>query len=107
VDAENKDLKQAEELYELILQTSNQFLKNASLDIKVLQSHNPSYEEVAKLMRRLAIIIHELSDDFAPMLAQKAIDYVCIMEKMALAIKNDDPVTLSEQVGILSKKPGC
>lgn len=101
------DLEKANNIYEEILRTSNKFLRNAkNFNIEVLKTHDPSYAELAQIMHKLAQIIHVLADDIEPMLAQKAFDYANIMEKMALAIKNNNEVELSQQLAILEKKPG-
>jgi len=99
-------LEDAQKVYEDILQTANQFLRNAQLfEIHILRDHNPSYEELARIMHQLATIVIELAVDLDPMLGQKAVDYATIMEKMGLAIRNNDKITLSEQVKLLDKKP--
>lgn len=91
----NDKLNDAQELYEIILETANKFLRNAQLfEIHVLQGHKPSYEELAEIMDMVAHIVFELADDIDPMLAQKANDYVYLMRKMAIAITNDEGVIL-------------
>lgn len=102
----NQKLNDAQNLYEDILKTANQFLRNAQLfEIQVLQDHNPSYKELAEIMGMVAHIIFELADDIDPMLAQKANDYVYLMRNMAIAIVDDDSVKLNTLVGELNAKP--
>ena len=96
----------AAKLYARILETANLFLRNANMfEISALQDHDPSYEELAKIMSQLADIIGKLIEDEEPMLAQKSIDYVTLMMNMALAIRNDQPKRLSQLADELNKKP--
>ncbi len=102
----NDRLNSAQGLYELILQTANKFLRNArQFEISVLADHKPSYAEIADIMDTVAHIVFELADDFDPMLAQKANDYVYLMRNMGIAIRNNDKVTLSNLVKELDAKP--
>lgn len=102
----NEKLKNATELYDLILEGANHFLRNAkAFEIHVLKGHDPSYEEIAEIMGSIASLIYDLADDFDPMLAQKANDYVYLMRKMAIAITNDECVELSRLVQELDAKP--
>ena len=102
----NQKLNDAQKLYELILGTANKFLRNAQLfEIQVLQNHNPTYKELADIMGMVAHIIFELADDFDPMLAQKANDYVYLMRNMAIAIVEEDRVKLGTLVSELNAKP--
>ncbi len=97
----------AQELYELILETANKFLKNAKMfEMHVLRDHNPTYEELAKIMHQVSVIIFELADDEDPMLSQKAADYAFIMKRMGKAITDDDDKLLKELTDELEKKPG-
>jgi inactivated superfamily I helicase len=100
--------KAALELYEMILQTANRFLRNANMfELSALRDHNPSYDEIAKIMKELAKTITDLADEFDPMLGQKAIDYANCMHQMALAIRKDNEVELSNLVANLQSKPFC
>jgi predicted urease superfamily metal-dependent hydrolase len=97
----------AQELYELILETANKFLKNAKMfEMHVLRDHNPTYEELAKIMHQVSVMIFELADDEDPMLSQKAADYAFIMKRMGKAITDDDDKLLKELTDELEKKPG-
>ena len=71
----------------------------------MLRDFNPSFEQLAEIMRDLADIVYDLTHENDPLLAQKALDYVEIMHKMALAIVNEDDVRLSDLVKELDKKP--
>jgi hypothetical protein len=96
----------AKELYFKILEVANLFLRNAQqFEISVLKDHDPSYEELAKIMRQVSSIVHGLVDDIDPMMAHQAIEYTSIMEKMALAIRNDDEKELRRLVEQLDRKP--
>jgi len=98
--------EQAQELYEKILTAANMFLRNAKLfEMRALQDHDPSYVELAKIMTQLAGIITTLIDDEDPLLAQKATDYVTLMMKMSLAIRNGDDIGLKSLTAELDKKP--
>jgi len=100
-------MDEAQELYELILTRANQFLRNARMfEIKVLQDHNPTYEELAKIMHKVAALIYELADDEDPMLAQKSAEYVFIMQKMAIAIREGQQDKLLELAEEMGRKPG-
>ena len=98
----------AQELYKRILQTANHFLHSAKrYEISVLQDYNPSFEELSEIMKDMATIIRGLADEIDPMLGTKALDYAQIMSTMALAITNNDDVSLQEQIVELDKKPFC
>jgi len=97
---------QAQELYFKILQVANRFLRNArQFEVSVLQDHNPSYEELAKIMKHIAGIVHNLMDDVDPMTAHQALEYAMIMEKMALAINEGNQHELDSLTNALDKKP--
>lgn len=97
----------AQELYELILETANKFLKNAKMfEMHVLRDHNPTYEELARIMHQVSAMIFELADDEDPMLSQKAAEYAFIMKRMGKAITDDDDKLLKELTDELEKKPG-
>ncbi len=96
----------AQKLYEKILEVANLFLINAQrFEIRVLRDHNPTYEELAKIMHQLTLVIYDLADDIDPMLAQKANDYVYIMRNMSIAIKEENKVLLGELTEELDQKP--
>lgn len=96
----------AQELYELILKVANKFLTNAKrFEISVLRDHNPTYEELAEIMHTVGAMVYDLTSDTDPMIAQKALDYVQIMTKMSIAIRNDDKVGLSNLTLELDQKP--
>ncbi|MBS4153538.1 hypothetical protein [Cobetia sp. MC34] len=96
----------AKSLYLKILEVGNLFLRNAQqFEISELQGHNPSYDELAKIMRHVAGIIHGLVDEIDPMMAHQAIEYTSIMEKMALAIVAGDQNELDQQAKALYEKP--
>lgn len=96
----------AKELYYKVLQVANHFLRNAQqFEVAVLQGHNPTYAELARIMRQVAGIVHGLMDDIDPMMAHQAIEYTGIMEKMALAINSGDQGSLNQLVEELDKKP--
>ena len=101
-------MEDAQELYVLILQTANKFLRSAQLfEISVLKDFNPSFEELARIMRQVADVVYTLSHDDDPWLAQKAIEYVDIMHHMALAVIGEDELRLKELVRELDEKPFC
>lgn len=96
----------ARELYDKVLRSANYFLTNAKrFEIRILQDHKPSYEEVAKIMRQLADMVHELMDDVDPHMAHQAIEYTTIMEQMALAIREENREKLDELTRTLDAKP--
>jgi predicted urease superfamily metal-dependent hydrolase len=96
----------AQKLYELILETANKFLRNARMfEMHVLRDHNPTYEELAKIMHQVSTVIFELADDVDPMLSQKAADYAFIMKRMGKAITDNDDKLLEELAEELDKKP--
>jgi len=97
----------AQRLYNLVIQTSNQFLHNCKhFAIEVLRTETPTYAEVALLMRQVAGIIEVLADDFDPMMGQKAHEYCELMSQMGVAIDCGDRVALSTLVAELERKPG-
>lgn len=96
----------AYQLYSKILQTANRFLRNAQqFEISELQNHEPTYDEVAKILRQVSGIVHGLVDDIDPMMAHQAIEYTSIMEKMAVAIHNSDQEELNSLTKRLDEKP--
>lgn len=99
-------MDQAQSLYLRVLEVANLFLRNAQqFEVSVLQGHNPSYAELAKIMRQVSGIVHNLVDDIDPMKAHQAIEYTSIMEKMALAINEEDQESLDRLVEQLDQKP--
>lgn len=99
-------MDQAQRLYLKVLEVANHFLRNAQqFEVSVLQGHNPSYQELAKIMRQVSTIVHNLVDDIDPMMAHQAIEYTAIMEKMALAITKGDQEALDKLVETLDDKP--
>ena len=100
-------MEDALELYHLVLKVSNKFLRNANMfEIRELQDHNPTYAELAKIIRGVARLIIELADSEDPMLGQKASEYANLMTDMAQAIGDDDNKRLKECVTELNQKPG-
>jgi len=93
------------ELYAVILLSANQFLHNSKhFSMEVLAEDNPTYQEVADVMQKLADIINILAVDFDPLMCAKAIDYCWIMKRMGMAIANQDQEALSELVNELDKR---
>lgn len=94
-------------IYDQIVRTSNQFLHNCKgFSVEILRLEQPTYAEVAEIMRRLARLVVVLSDDFDPMLGQKAYEYCDLMHRMGIAIENGDQVALERWVKELERKPG-
>jgi len=99
-------MDEVQDLYYKVLNVANNFLRNAKMfEISILKDHNPSYEELAKIMQQLANIIHELVDDIDPKLAYNAIEYSSIMGKMGIAIKEENEAELASLVEELDRKP--
>jgi len=97
----------AQELYDAILRTANQFWHNGKhFSVEILKAENPSYAEVAEIMKKLAVILTVLSDDFDPMMGQKAFEYCELMRRMGVAIQNSDQIELTKLVGELDRRPG-
>ena len=93
-------------LYERILETANYFLASAKLfSIETLQEADPSYAELAKIMKSLAVFISTFGYEDDPSLAGQANDYVYLMGAMALAINNSDDSELERLTQELNKKP--
>lgn len=94
----------ARDLYAHVLQTANRFLRNARMfEISILQDHNPSYAELAEIMRKVGSLIYDIISDIDPLLAQKAFDYVRFMTDMSIAITQDDQGSLDRLVAELDK----
>lgn len=97
----------AQNLYYLVIQTSNYFLHNCKhFAIEVLQAERPTYAEVAVLLKQVSGIIEVLAGDFDPMMSQKACDYCELMSQMGVAIEVGDRVALTTLVAELERKPG-
>ena len=97
---------QAQQLYLKVLEVANLFLRNAQqFEVSVLQGHDPSYAELAKIMRQVSGLVHNLVDDIDPMMAHQALEYTGIMEKMALAINEGEQEELDRLVEQLDQKP--
>ena len=98
--------ERAKELYEVILHTANKFLSSAKrFEISALQDFNPSFEELAGIMKAIAPVIRGLADEVDPTLGNKALDYAEIMSRMALAISSKDHILLEQNVKILESRP--
>lgn len=99
-------MEDAQRLYELILRNANIFLTNARyFEMNVLQGTNPTYDEIAKIMKAVSDVIRDVVDEIDPILAQKAIDYTTIMGRMGEAINAGDQDTLDALVLELEQKP--
>jgi len=97
----------AQGLYDLILQTSNEFLYNCKhYRIELLRRRKPTYKEVAAAMRELSEIVTMLADDFDPMMGQKAAEYCQLMSGIGVAIERFDEVRLLRLVAELERRPG-
>jgi hypothetical protein len=72
----------------------------------LLKAEDPSYSELAAIMRRIAIIITVLADSFDPMMGQKAVEYCNLMSRMGIAIDKGNQVELDGLVAELQRKPG-
>jgi len=95
-------------LYDKILLTANYFLRSAKLfEISILRDFNPSFDDLALIMQRLADIILTLPESEDVLLSQKALDYVYLMLQMSIAIRNSDSIRLSELTKELDKKSFC
>ena len=98
--------KEAKELYEFILLSASKFLQRSKFfNIEILQAENPTYEEIAEFALELAEIVRALSDDFDPMLHQKALEYASLMHLMGKAIAKCDREELERLIGLLDRKP--
>lgn len=96
----------AQKMYLRILEVANVFLRNAQrFEVAELQDHNPSYHELAKIMKQVAGMIHDLVDEIDPMMAYQAIEYASLMEKIALAIVAGDQDELDRNTQALYEKP--
>jgi hypothetical protein len=97
----------AQMLYDEVLRTSNRFLYNCKgFSVEVLKLEDPSFAEVAEIMRKVARIIIALADDFDPMMGQKAFEYCELMHGIGVAIVNGDQVALERALGELERRPG-
>jgi hypothetical protein len=94
-------------LYNEIIRTSNRFLHNCKFfPLDILRGEEPSYAELARGMKFLAVIINTLAVDFDPMWGQQASEYCELMARIGVAITQDDKVALATCVGELERKPG-
>lgn len=97
----------AQELYDAILRTANRFWHNGKhFTVEMLKAEDPSYTEVAEIMKKLSVIITVLADDFDPMMGQKAFEYCELMRRMGVAIQNEDQIELTKLVDELDRRPG-
>lgn len=98
--------EEAEKLYFRILEIANEFLVNAkAAKVELLAKENPTYESVAELANEIAKFLWVLSDDFDPMMSQKAFEYCHLMSNMGKAISEQNQDWLDELVAELDKKP--
>lgn len=98
---------EARTLYSEVVRTANYFLHNCKhFSVQVLQDENPTYAEVAEIMKQAAGIIKILADDCDPMLCQQAHEYCELMTNMGIAIETGDELRLSTLVSELERKPG-
>lgn len=97
----------ADALYEIVLRISNRFLHNCRhFSIEILKLENPTYAEIAVLMKKVAVIIATLADDFDPMMGQKAHEYCELMHRIGIAIEQGDQIALEKYVRELDRRPG-
>jgi hypothetical protein len=97
----------AQRLYDLILQASNELLYNCKhYRIELLRRHRPSYKEIAVAMKELSGIITVLADDFDPLMGQKAFEYCELMSGIGVAIERFEEVGLFRLVAELERRPG-
>lgn len=97
----------AQHLYEIVLRVSNHFLHNCkTFSIEVLQLDEPTYAELAQIMKKAAGIIELLVDEFDPMMGQKAHEYCELMRLIGVAIEQDDEIGLRRHLVELDRRPG-
>lgn len=93
-------------VYGAILANANRFLTHSEkFPIQLLAKENPSYQDVANLINGARLNIHEVMDDFDPMLAQQAEEYCHLMIRIAHAIKSEDEAALRAYCVELARKP--
>ena len=98
---------EAKQLYDLVSQTSNRFLHNCKhFSIEVLQAENPTYAEVAAIMKKVAKLIQALADEFDPLMGCKAHEYCELMMGMGIAIAAGERITLNKLVVELERRSG-
>jgi len=97
----------AQKLYDAILQGANFFLHNCSnFSVEMLSKANPTYDEIAKTLDKLVIIITVLSSESDSMMGQKAMEYCLLMKKMGIAIREQNQDALDALVLEMKRKPG-
>jgi hypothetical protein len=90
-----------------VLRTSNKFLYNCTYcSITVLRLEQPTYTELAEMMREVGGFISALGPKYDPLLGHKAKEYCDLMVSMAIAIEADDHIRLRSLVEELQRKPG-
>lgn len=103
IEVQNK----AQKLYDEVLRTANRFLYEAKgFSVEILKWEDPSFAEVAEIMRKVSRLIIALADDFDPMMGQKAFEYCELMHKIGVAIDNGDQVALDLALVELERRPG-
>ncbi|MGJ8518055.1 hypothetical protein [Carnimonas bestiolae] len=96
--------KEAQELYELVVEGGNKFLRNARLfELSELRMQNPSFEELSRVFKQVSYIVASIVDDIDPTMAETAIDCSATMEKMAFAVQRDDKESLDRLVDQLEQ----
>lgn len=95
-----------ENLYSNVIENANRFLHHAkTLEMQFLRLKNPSYEEIATQLGKLADIICILAEEIGdPLTGQKSLDYVYHMKSIALAIKNNDEEALKKAAEELNRR---
>jgi hypothetical protein len=97
----------AKALYHEVIRTSNMFLHNCKhFSIDFLRNEDPSYSELAELMRELTKLITAFADGYDPMMGQQASEYCDLMEQMSVAIEEGNRVRLALLIADLERKPG-
>lgn len=97
----------AQMLYDQVLRTANRFLYNCKgFSVEILKLEDPSFAQVADIMRKAARIIAAIADDFDPMMGQKANEYCELMRKIGVAIENGEQVALEHALVELERRPG-
>jgi hypothetical protein len=97
---------ETQQLYDKVLQTANFFLHNCKrFPVAILRLEDPTYAEIAAIMKKVGAIIAVVADGFDPMMGQKAVEYCDLMAQMGVAIEQDDRLALGKLVAELDRKP--
>lgn len=101
---ENQVSEQILDVYSKIVKVADYFLEQAEggLSFKDLQDFDPNVDTIARNMKILAGMVRLMSNTLADESVAINAEQCCLaMERIALAVKNEDDSEIAEAIGLL------